>query len=367
MTNRRTFLQASLLTTLSSPLLAALKQGNLSAAEETLVAATRSGLIDAASLHVQQGTEKFQRTFGSSKSPDDIFLLASISKPISIAAVMKLYDQGQFDLNDPVKKFIPEFKGDGRDTITMRQLMTHVSGLPDQLPQNAQFRSKHAELKEFVDAAIQTPLLFPAGTKYSYSSMAILLATEVAMRLTGKPIARIVEENVYQPLEMKHSALGLGAFKLESVMKVQVENAAPESGSGAPSTKSWDWNSLYWRQLGAPWGTAHGSAADVAIFLNELLQPSGRILKPKTAQLMTTNQNPRGIRPRALGFDLGSHCGGPGCSEQTFGHTGSTGTLCWADPATGTTCVILTTLPGRAITPHPRKTASDQVARAANS
>ncbi len=309
MLNRRTFLQASLFTALSSPLLAALKRGDLNAAEETLSKATRSGLVDAASLYVQQGTEKFQRTFGSSKSPDDIFLLASISKPISIAAVMKLHDQGKFDLSDPVNKFIPEFSGEDREKVTMRQLMTHVSGLPDQLPQNAQLRSKHAKLSEFVDGAIRTPLLFPPGTKYSYSSMAILLATEVAMRITGEPIAKIVEKYVFQPLAMKHSALGLGRFHLDSVMKVQVENAALESGAGDPSTKSWDWNSLYWRKLGAPWGTAHGSAADVGRFLNEFLHPGGKVLKPKTAQLMTTNQNRPGLRPRTLGFDIGKHCG----------------------------------------------------------
>lgn len=80
--------------------------------------------------------------------------------------------------------------------VTMRQLMTHVSGLPDQLPGNAELRSRHAGLAEFVEAAIRTPLLSTPGSRYSYSSMPILLATEVAQRISGKSIALLVDETV---------------------------------------------------------------------------------------------------------------------------------------------------------------------------
>ena len=84
--------------------------------------------------------------------------------------------------------------------------------------------------------------------------MAILLATEVARRITGKPIATLVDEFVLRPLDMKHSALGVGRLQLGSLMRSQVEKAAPESGSGDPKAKNWDWNSLYWRKLGVPLG-----------------------------------------------------------------------------------------------------------------
>jgi CubicO group peptidase (beta-lactamase class C family) len=79
---------------------------------------------------------------------------------------------------------------------------------------------------------------------------------------------------------------------------------------------------------------------------------------------MISNHNAEGIRPRGLGFDLGATAGSPGCSDRTFGHTGSTGTRCWADPATDSICVILTTLPARAVDPHPRDLASEAIARA---
>ncbi len=358
---RRTFLQSSLCAAVGTPVLAALNQGNLNSAAKALADATASGQVRAASLFVQQNESSFARSFGAAKSIDAIFLLASISKTISSAAVMSLYDQGEFALDDRVTKFIPEFTGAGRETITIQQLLTHVSGLPDQLPQNAKLRAQHAPLSEFVNAAIHTPLLFTPGTKYSYSSMAILLATEIAQRISGMTIAKLTDEAIYRPLNMKHSAMGLGNFKLDSVMLNQVERAAPESGAGDPSTKSWDWNSPYWRKMGAPWGAAHGSAPDVAKFLNEFLHPTGKALKPETLQLMIKNHNPPGLRPRGLAFDLGPKTSSPKFRKHSFGHTGSTGTICWADTATKTICVVLTTLPSRAVSPHPRDIASDFV------
>ncbi|MCB1229341.1 MAG: beta-lactamase family protein [Verrucomicrobiae bacterium] len=351
----------------TDPLFAAWKTDGLDGAAAILKTATDSEQIRAASLHVRQGDKVFSQVFGAVPSPDSPFLLASISKTISAAAVMKVHEEGKFALDDPAVRYLPEFTGEGRETITIRQLLTHISGLPDQLPENAELRARHAPLSEFVKAATRTPLLFPAGKKYSYSSMAILLATEIAQRLSGKPFSTLVDETIYRPLGMKHSAMGVGNLDPASLILNQVEFGAPESGAGDPSTKSWDWNSAYWRNLGAPWGGAHGSAPDVARFLGEFLHPDGKALKPETARLMIRNHNPEGLRPRGLGFDLGPELGvGPGCSEHTFGHTGSTGTRCWADPKSDTICVILTTLPARAVDPHPRDLASRLVTEAVN-
>jgi CubicO group peptidase (beta-lactamase class C family) len=361
---RRTFLQSGLVLAVGSRLHAGLAEDRLESAADILQEAAERKQIHAATLFVQQGKEQFARAFGTAGTVDAMFLLASISKPISIAGVMTLYDRGEFDLDDRVRKFIPEFAGNGRDRVTIRHLMTHISGLPDQLPENAELRASHAALSAFVEGAIRTPLLFAPGEKYRYSSMGILLATEIARRITGEPIASLVEKHLFEPLQMKHSALGLGRFALDDVVPNQIDSAAPEAGEGHPASRSWDWNSPYWRKLGVPWGGAHGSAADVARFLDAFLHPDGSALKPATARMMVTNQNPPGLRPRGLGFDVGASAGSPGCSDETFGHTGSTGTLCWADPRTKTICVVLTTLPGRAVDPHPRQLASDRVAKA---
>lgn len=349
---RRRILQAGLGLAVGTPLLAAVKVGRFDAAADVLRDATVSGQVESATFYVRRKDEFFSQAFGGAATADASFLLGSISKPIAVAAGMSLLDAGDFKLDDRVAKYLPEFQGDGRERITMRQLLTHNSGLPDQLPENAKLRAAHAPLSKFIFAAIRTPLLFTPGTKYSYSSMAILLASEVAQRITKKPIAALVDEVVCQPLQLKQTALGIGRLHRESLMRCQVEHAAPESGAGDPSTKAWDWNSDYWRQLGAPWGGVFSSSGDVARFLDAFLHLQGNMLQPETARLMIQNHNPPGMRARGLGFDLGSDLHGP-ARDNVFGHSGSTGTICWADPTTDSVCVVLTTLPGRAVTPHP--------------
>jgi CubicO group peptidase (beta-lactamase class C family) len=195
--------------------------------------------------------------------------------------------------------------------------------------------------------------------------MGILLAARIAEEISGTDILTLTDRAVFQPLGMKHSAQGLGRFKLEDMVACQMDGAAPESGAGDPKAKEWDWNSPYWRKLGAPWGGTHASAPDIGTFLDEFLGARGKAVKPETARLMVANQNPKGLTPRGLGLVVGKGAGSAGCSEKTFGHTGSTGTLCWADPATETICVVLTSLPRRGAERHPRDLAGERVAAAA--
>ncbi len=366
MMQRRTFLQTAVALPWAGSLSAALQHGNFNTAAEVLQQAVLTGPMAAAVLHVSQRDRTWTRHFGTAKTDEASFLLGSITKPLCITALMTLFDRGEFGLDDPAKKFLPKFLGDGREQITMRQLMTHVSGLPDQLPNNAMLRAAHAGLPEFVEHAQRVPLSFPPGTRYQYSSMAILLASHIAELISGVEIRTFVDQVLLQPLKMKHSALGLGRFPLTDVLPCQTEFGAPESGAGDPLTKTWDWNSSYWRKLGAPWGGGHASAGDIGRFLGEILHLGGVVVKPETARLMTSNHNASGLTPRGLGFAVGSSAGSPGCSDRVFGHTGSTGTIAWADPATETICVVLTTLPARAVRPHPRDLAAEQIARAAN-
>ncbi|MEZ5944425.1 MAG: serine hydrolase domain-containing protein [Planctomycetaceae bacterium] len=359
---RRTFVAAGLAAMSSTPLWAALKTQQWDKAVEVLEHATASGQVETASLHVQHRGEAFSRHFGKAKSADAMFLLGSISKPINVAALMSLYDEGKFRLDDRVAKYLPTFNGDGQTDVTIRHLLTHVSGLPDQLAENGELRKANAPLSEFVARTLKTPLSFSPGTQYQYSSMGILLATHIGELVSGMDIASLTDQRVFQKLDMQHSAQGLGRFQLTDMVRCQMDGAAPESGSGDPTAKNWDWNSLYWRKLGAPWGTTHCSAPDIGLFLDEFLHGRGRVVKPETAKMMITNQNPTGLKSRGIGFDVGADAGGPGCSIQTFGHGGSTGTLCWADPATDTICVVLTSLPRRAVNPHPRELASNAVA-----
>src|SRR4051812_9285065 len=356
--NRRHFIQGSLAVSLGTPMLAQLKQGKLEEAAAILARATAAGEVASAVLHVVQREASFTRAFGKAQTEDAMFLLGSISKPIAVTALMTLFERGEFKLDDPLKKFMPKFTGGERDRVTMQHLLTHVSGLPDQLPENNELRRKHASLAEFVEAAIRTPLQFAPGSKYQYSSMAILLATYVAELLTGSDLRKFIDQAVLQPLGMQHSAQGLGRFKLEEMVALQTDRAAPESGGGDPTAKDWDWNSPYWRNLGAPWGGAHASAPDLARFLGEFLNEAGAAIKPETARLMVKNYNPAGFTSRGLGLGVGPAISSPACSEKTFGHTGSTGTIAWADPANHLICIVLTSLPAQAVHPHPRDLAS---------
>jgi Beta-lactamase class C and other penicillin binding proteins len=275
-------------------------------------------------LHVQSGSQIVNQSFGKAATPEAVFLLASISKPMTATGVMLLSDRKELSIDDPVQKYIPEFRGGERARVTIRHLLTHTSGLPDMLPENEALRRRHAPLKDFVAGTCTTPLLFSPGTKVQYQSMGILLAAEIAQRITHTPFPDFLQENVYRPLEMRATSLGLGGRSIASTMQVQVEEH-----------NDWDWNSSYWRNLASPWGGAHATAADVSHFLRSFQ----KILKPATAASMITNQTAGLNLPWGLGWKLEAKRPG------VFGHSGSTGTLAWLDPAKDLSFVLLTTKP----------------------
>jgi CubicO group peptidase (beta-lactamase class C family) len=156
---RRTFLQCGLAASMASPLLAALKQERIDDAIDLLSMSVDSGQITSAMLHVTQDETSLTRCFGQA-TENSMFLLGSISKPICVTALMTLFDQNKFRLDDPVKKFIPQFTQDGRHKVTIQHLLTHTSGLPDQLLDNNRLRKNQAQLPEFVENANRTPLEF---------------------------------------------------------------------------------------------------------------------------------------------------------------------------------------------------------------
>ena len=320
------------------------------------------GRVKGASILVTQGARQFARNFGTAKGTEPVFLLASISKPMTAAAVMTLVDSGQLSLDDKVVKFFPAFTGEGRETITIRHLLTHTGGLPDMLADDEALRERHALLSDYREGAIKAPLKFAPGTKYSYASMGILLASEIAQKITGKPIADIMDERVFRPLSMTRTGYGLRGRA--NAMTVASQAAPAMTDAGKKSWNDWNWNSQYWRNLGAPWGGALGSAADIAKFYDEFLWQRGRILKVATEELMKTNNSPPGVKASGLGFDLRPSVGSPANHDHVFGHNGSTGTLSWADPDTSTICVVLTTLYEAAVRPHPTHLVSDLVAQA---
>ena len=303
-----------------------------------------SGRLLAAVLRVRCRGEVFEQAFGSAER-DSMFLLGSITKTFTAVAVMVLVDRGELRLTDRASKFLPEFSEGERKNVTIEHLLVHTSGLPDQLPDNNTLRARHASLTDFVAAVMRTPLLFHPGARYHYQSMGILLAAEIVERVAKMSLPQFLTTHVFEPLGMKRTVLGLGGFKKSDMMTMQTEHAAPEAGAGDPTAKDWDWNSDYWRNLAAPWGGAHSTVDDLAGFLGSFMHSDLRLLREETARLTIADHTPMMEAHRGIGFMVGPAGFGKGCSMKTFGHSGSTGTLAWADPETDTSFVLLTTLP----------------------
>src|SRR5215475_13237362 len=244
--NRRDILTATGAAMISSQLPAQAASGNwdtakLEQAARLMAGWIGDGRVQGASILVTQGSRRFARNFGTAKGTEPVFLLASITKPMTAAVVMTLVDAGQLYLDDKVAKFFPGFAGEGRETITIRHLLTHTGGLPDMLADDEDLRERHASLSDYREGALKAPLKFAPGSKYSYSSMGILLSSEIAQKLTGKPIADLVQERVFQPLGMSRTTYGLRGRDNATMVASQAAPAMTDPGK--KSWPSWNWNS----------------------------------------------------------------------------------------------------------------------------
>jgi CubicO group peptidase (beta-lactamase class C family) len=310
----------------------------------------RQGLGAASILVARRGTIVLHKGFGHLSpapgsplvEPDSVYIVASITKPVTATALMMLVERGKVSLADPVSTYLPEFTGGERSKVRVRDLLSHTSGMPDMLPENTELRRAHAPLSEFVKRSLTTPLLFTPGTAFRYQSMGVLLAAEIAARISGIPLREFERKEIFEPLGMRHSALGLGGMRIADTVQVQ------DSGE-----TSWNSNSEYWRNMGHPWGGMHTTTMDLSILLQTFLNGGAysgkRILSPLTVKTMTTNQNAHLNAPWGLGWALGRSTAwnefGDLVSPATFGHVGASGTVEWADPQTQLLCVILTNRP----------------------
>jgi CubicO group peptidase (beta-lactamase class C family) len=332
----------------------------LDVVNQILTEETKAGRVTAASVLVARrgvivlrgGWGKLAPADGSSQAgPETVYILASITKPVTVTALMLLVERGQVSLTDPVQKYLPEFQGPGRDKVRVQDLLTHTSGLPDMLPENVKLREANAPLTEFVNGAMATPLLFEPRTSFSYSSMGTLLAATVVERVAGRPLSKVLQQEFFEPLKMERSSLGLGERPLSETARVQGDSYAETE----KDMERYGANSLYLRKLGHPWGGMHSTVDDVAAFLQMFLNGGTyggkRILGRATVEAMTSDQNRQVGHPWGLGWGLRKstdwNAFGDLSSDQTFGHSGASGTVAWADPQRELVCVILTTRPWR--------------------
>jgi len=301
------------------------------------------GRMGAAALLVARGGHTVVRRGFGSAGPDSVFLLASISKPITASAVMLLVERGKVSLSDPVSRYLPEFAGGERGKVKVRDLLSHTSGLPDMLPENTELRREHAGLDEFVRRTCSTPLLYPPGAESRYQSMGILLAAEIVQRVTHMALREFLRREIFEPLGMWQTSLGLGGRKVADLVAVM----APP-GSNPSDEESFGWNTTYWRDLGAPWGGVHSNTADLARFFDAFLSGGKGVFSPATVPAMWEDQNGRLNAPWGIGWALGrsrDHVFGDLVSPCTFGHLGATGTEAWAEPDSGLLFILLTNRP----------------------
>lgn len=333
---------------------AGMSSAALRSATAILETSVRSGEIQAASILVaRHGKVVLHRGFGRMSpnagaqpvQPDSVYLLASITKPVTACALMLLVERGSVALQDPVSRYLPGFRGGEKDKVLVRDLLAHTSGLPDMLPENIDLRRAHAPLDAFVEATYKTPLLYSPGTSFAYQSMGILLAGAIVEKVTGMRLREFVKREIFEPLGMKNSALGLGAFRIEDTVQAWV---SPDANRA--DTDRFGANSRYWRDMGHPWGGMHSTVTDLSKLLTAVLNDGTldgtRVFSPATVRAMISDQNTALASPWGLGWALGRSKAwnffGDLVSARTFGHGGATGTVAWADPVTGVVCVILT-------------------------
>lgn len=286
-----------------------------------------------------------------------IFALFSVTRPLVATAFMSLVEDGEVVLDDPVARFVPEFGRFGKDQVKIRHLLSHTSGLPDQLPNNESLRKARSPLASFVRATCRLELAFNPGTRVLFSAVAVLMLAEVAERVTRQPFADYLSARLLAPLGLRTAGL-----RPSEALYPRIAHLRLPEGRAATS---WDANSPYWRQLGAPWGGAFATVEEVArygqFFLDTLKGRGGAasrdgapVLSPATARLMVQPHTRNAPSPQSadrpelwgLGWALklaqGDHWSGDLTSAETFGHAGASGTMLWIDPVQEMVCVILT-------------------------
>ncbi len=269
---------------------------------------------------------------------DAIFDLASLTKVVATTtAVMQLVERGKLRLDAPAADYWPRFGAAGKSAVTIRELLTHYSGLKADLSPAGRWSGYGAAMNLL---AADRPRFAP-GTRYLYSDENFAALGELVRRVAGLPLDVYCARNIFQPL-------GMDDTRFDPPDDEGGRIAPTESRSRAPATV----NDPTARRMGGVAGHAglFSTADDLARFARMLLGGGrlggARILAPSSVALMTTPQSPPGAtRWRGLGWDVAA----PFASDRdrlfpagSYGHTGYTGTMMWIDPVTRVYVIVLT-------------------------
>ncbi len=289
--------------------------------------------------------------------PDTIFQIASMTKPLTAAAVMVLLEEGVLALTDPVEKYLPEFRGqmlkEGDSLrkparpIAIRDLMTHTSGMGG-APAAIRniFESRDRTLAEAVLLYSQQPLNFEPGSRWQYSNTGIATLGRIVEVVSGRPYERFMDERIFQPLGMKDSFYFVPEDRKSRIAAMySIESGKLQRASADIYRKG--------ARYPAPEGGLYSTAADLAAFYQMMLNGGvlrgRRILSRASVEVMTmvhTGEMQTGFSP-GMGYGLAwSVVRNPAGmfrlnSIGAYGHGGAWRTYGWVDPGRNLLGVIL--------------------------
>jgi CubicO group peptidase (beta-lactamase class C family) len=261
-------------------------------------------------------------------TPDTVFDLASLTKPVATAtSVMSLVEQGKIELQKPVAAYIPEFAVNGKESITVEQLLTHMSGL---IPDN-HMRDYQDGVEESFRRIHELKPTSEPGSKFKYSDVGFLVLGELVERVSGKNVHQYSHEWLYAPLGMTETGY-LPAEDLRSRAAVTQQREGRWMQGEVHDPRAYALQGI------AGHAGLFSTATDLAKF-GQMLINGGRlgdvrVLKQQTVELMRAPyQVSSGLRTR--GWDMKSAYSsnrGDLMSDSAFGHGGFTGTAMWVDP-----------------------------------
>ncbi len=321
------------------------------------------GFPGAAVVVGRRGAAVFEKGFGhlgwTANSPAvtadrTIYDLASLTKVVGTTmAAMILFDEGRLDLDAPVMRYLPQFTGGQKDLVTIRQLLTHRSGLPAgrelwRLADNPQ---------QAKDIVLSTPLTARPGDRYLYSDLGADVLGWTIEAITGQGLDSFLEERVFGPLGMNDTF-----FRPADSLRKRIAPTEVSPPRGYPIQGEVHDENAY--ALGGVAGHAglFSTAADLSIFAQMMLNKGEyegvRIVSDSVVDLFT-RQQPGGTR--ALGWDTAEDGAGSGdyLSADSFGHTGYTGTSMWIDPDRELFVILLTNRVHAARARRPAKVIAD--------
>ena len=278
---------------------------------------------------------------------ETVYDLASLTKVIALTTeCILLVDRGKLDLDAPVQRYVPEFRGPMKDQVTIRYLLTHSAGLVADLPLWDSTRTREAALA-MVDTS---PLVSPPGTRFVYSDLSAIVLMQVVEHITGRSFDQVLADDVFTPLGMTSTRFTppntwrdrIAPTEMDTFFRHRLLIGEVHDESAA--------------RLGGVSGNAglFSTAPDLAKFaqwlLDSRLTPGRRPgvsppqLSPQLVLQFTQRQNIPPGSSRALGWDTPSENSSAGTKmgPNAFGHTGYTGTSIWFDPDRNLFIILLT-------------------------